>query len=80
MTAPEDERARRGFIALNAVRIASIMAVLAGIVISQRAGGLIQYAGMALAFGGLAAFFFVPKRLARRWRSPEEDNSGGRPE
>ena len=74
MTAPDDERARRGFIALNAVRIVSVMAVLAGIVISQRTGGLIQYAGMAIAFGGLAAFFFVPKRLARRWRSPDENS------
>ena len=80
MTAPHDERARRGFIALNAVRIVSLMAVLAGIVLSQRAPGLGQYAGMALAFGGLAAFFFVPKRLARRWRSHDKGSSGGRPE
>lgn len=72
MTTPEEDRARQGYLALNFVRLGSLVAVMAGIVLSQKAGGLLQYAGMALAFGGLAAFFFVPKRMARRWRSSDE--------
>lgn len=75
MSGPIDDAealARGRYMMLNLVRFASLAAVLIGIAISQQAIDLPVPLGIVLAVLGLLGFFFLPNRIARRWRSDQE--------
>ena len=67
--AQDDERAARGFMLMNAVRIASLGAVILGIAGANAALPLPYAVSVVLAIGGLIAFFFAPRLIARRFKS-----------
>lgn len=72
MTDEAEATARRRFMLLNLVRLASLAAVLLGIAGSQGAVALPQPLSIALAVAGLLGFFFGPNLLAKSWRSGEK--------
>ena len=55
---------------LHAVRIAAVVVVLAGVVVMGRDAANEGYGGALLVAFGAFLFFFVPRTLARRWKSP----------
>ncbi|MCX7284064.1 MAG: hypothetical protein NTX28_08455 [Novosphingobium sp.] len=64
------------FFALQAVRLSGAVMVLLGVMIgTQRApallSGLPQEAGYVLAALGLVEFFWIPRLLARKWKTPD---------
>lgn len=64
------------FFALQAVRLSGAIMVLLGVMIGTgRApsflAGLPLEAGYALAAVGMVEFFFVPRLLARKWKTPD---------
>lgn len=60
------------FLVLVLTRFLGAALTMAGVVISAGNSDYPQWLGYVLAATGLASFFFVPKALARRWRSPGE--------
>lgn len=72
MTRAEDEaRARQRYLVLNAVRLSGMALVLLGIVIAR---GVLPFdvpwvVGVVIAVVGLIEFFFLPRLIARRWKS-----------
>lgn len=72
MTAAENEaRARQRYLVLNAVRLSGLALVLFGIVIAR---GVLPFdvpwvVGVVIAVVGLVEFFFLPRLIARRWKS-----------
>lgn len=65
---PEEETARRRYIAMNVARIGGIAVLLIGLMIAR---GLVDgpwWLGTALAVGGLLGFFFLPTLMVRRWK------------
>lgn len=70
---PEEVRARQRYIILNAVRIGGLGMLLVGVAIAR---GVVDgpYAlGVVLAVAGLLDFFFLPRLLARRWKTGDRD-------
>lgn len=65
-----DDLARRRFFILQAVRMAGVAMVLTGLAITQGAIDLPQAAGVALVAAGFIDVFFVPRLLAKKWKSP----------
>ncbi|MBD2842586.1 hypothetical protein [Erythrobacter rubeus] len=61
--------ARKRYLLLNAVRIGSLGAILLGIAIARNVIDLPFALGVVLSVGGLIAFFFAPRTLARRWKA-----------
>ncbi len=64
------------YFALQAVRASGAVMVLVGVMIGTGRGpaflaGMPQVVGYALALAGMAEFFWVPRLLARRWRTPD---------
>lgn len=64
------------FFALQAVRLSGAVMVLLGVMIGTgRApaalGGIPQAVGYVLAVLGMAEFFWIPRLLARKWRTPD---------
>ncbi|WP_225207817.1 hypothetical protein [Novosphingobium huizhouense] len=61
------------FAALQAVRLAGALIALAGVLVSSGNVAWLKAvppeAGFPLLLVGMAAFFFVPPLLARRWKS-----------
>ena len=66
---PERERAQRRFVWLQIVRLGALAAVIVGIAIAQDALPAPYALGVALAVGGMLAFFFAPPLLARRFKA-----------
>ena len=69
--ANDDARARQRYLALNAVRLSGMALVLFGIVIAR---GVLPFdvpwaVGVVIAVVGLIEFFFLPRLIARRWKS-----------
>lgn len=64
--------AKKRFLALNLVRITGLILVLLGIAIAQGVVDLPRMVGIALALFGLYDFFYMPRLLARRWKSPDQ--------
>ncbi|MGV3512927.1 MAG: hypothetical protein ACO1OX_13090 [Novosphingobium sp.] len=61
---------------LQAVRLSGAVLVLLGVMIGTGRGpafldGLPQEAGYLLAAAGIFEFFFVPRMIARKWRTPD---------
>lgn len=64
------------FFALQAVRLSGAVMVLVGVMIGTgRApsflGGMPREAGYVLAVLGMIEFFYVPRLLARKWKTPD---------
>jgi hypothetical protein len=74
MTGDRDEIARRRFAIFQAVRVAGVPLMIAGLWIwvgdAVRPGGL-PALGIPLFLIGSATAFVVPQVLARRWRTPD---------
>ncbi len=64
--------AKKRFAVLNLVRLVGLGVVLLGIAISQGATNAPPALGIVLALSGLVAFFFLPKTVAKGWRSDAE--------
>ncbi len=69
--ADNEARARQRFLVLNAVRFSGMALVLFGIVIAR---GVLPFdvpwvVGVVIAVVGLVEFFFLPRLIARRWKS-----------
>ncbi len=67
-----DDPAFGRYMMLNLVRIAGMLMVLAGVAIHYGKIDLSQVFAYVLAGAGLLGFFYVPRLLARRWRTPEK--------
>lgn len=63
--------AKRRFLAINLIRFAGLACVLLGIAIAQGVIDLPPLVGLALAAFGLFDFFFMPRTIAKRWRSEQ---------
>lgn len=61
--------AAQRFMVMGAVRIGSLIAVILGIAIARAVIDLPYWFGVALAIGGMVAFFFGPPILAKRWKA-----------
>lgn len=61
--------AARRFMVLGLVRIGAIAALLVGLMIARAVIDAPYWLGVALAVGGMAAFFFAPPLLAKRWKA-----------
>jgi hypothetical protein len=68
---PEEREAAARYTMMNVTRIASILAVVAGIATAQGALDLPYALGVVLAVAGMLAFFFGPPLLARRWKAKD---------
>lgn len=68
-TDEERERAQARFVWLQVLRLGSIAAVLVGLAIANAVLPAPWILGVALAVGGLIAFFFGPPLLARRFKA-----------
>ncbi|EAQ29203.1 hypothetical protein NAP1_00485 [Erythrobacter sp. NAP1] len=68
-TDEERERAQQRYVYLQLTRFAAIGAVLLGIAIARAVVPAPYWLGVALAVGGLVAFFFGPPLLARRFKA-----------
>lgn len=75
MTMPDqaaEALAKKRFIALNLIRITGLICVLLGVAVAQGVIDLPRLLGLALAAFGLYDFFFMPRMLAKRWKSPDQ--------
>ncbi|MXO62461.1 hypothetical protein [Qipengyuania oceanensis] len=71
MSGPEKDPAASRFAIITLARLAGALCVVFGMpMVSGRIGDS-PALGIALILVGLAGFFFLPKYLARRWRSPK---------
>ena len=74
MTAGNEDQARARFFMLSAARFAGVGVVMLGMAIwlgdLLRPGGW-PAVGIPLFLAGVAETLFLPKFLARRWRSPD---------
>jgi len=64
--------AKRRFMAINLIRITGLACVLLGIAITQGVIDLPRFVGVVLAIFGLYDFFFMPRIIAKRWRSGDK--------
>lgn len=67
---PDERLARRRFTILSLVRLSGAAFLTVGLL--SVAGKIVipQLAGFVLVAAGLANFLFVPRHLARQWKSP----------
>lgn len=64
--------ARTRFFILALLRLVGAAAIMVGLVIAAgRFPDIPRFAGVALTLIGALDFAFVPRLLARRWRSPQ---------
>lgn len=74
MTDP-DVQARNRYFVMTGTRIAAAAGALFGLVLIGRAVAIEQKAiGIALVLSALVVMATVPRALARRWRTPQEDS------
>ena len=67
---PEDEQARRRWMAITGVRLAGMAGAVFGLVLAARAETLApKLLGVAILLSALAVMAIVPAALAHRWRS-----------
>ena len=67
----DDALARNRFFALNAIRLSGLALVLVAIAIGYGRIDAPQYIAYVLGPIGLFEFFFLPKIVARKWRTPD---------
>jgi len=68
-----ESRAAKRYHILGAVRIGSIASVIAGISIARELVEAPYVLGVALAVGGMIAFFFAPPLLAKNWKAGDRE-------
>lgn len=68
----ESDPARGRFAVLQLVRLAGLGVVLLGALFYVGRLGNAPELGAMLLIAGAAAFFFLPRLLARRWKSPDQ--------
>ncbi len=68
-----ETRAAKRYYILSAVRVGSIASVIAGISIARALVEAPYWLGVALAVGGMIAFFFAPPLLAKRWKAGDRE-------
>lgn len=68
----DESTAKRRFMMLNLVRLGGLALILAAIAISQKMPEISFIFTIALALGGLSIFHFVPRRLAKQWKSEDQ--------
>lgn len=76
MSDPTRDPAMGRYFALQAVRASGAVLVLLGVLVQAGKGpgplaALPPLAGIVMALAGLWDFFFLPRIVARRWRTPE---------
>ena len=76
MSDPARDPAMGRYFALQAVRASGAVLVLLGVLVQAGKGpgplaALPPIAGIVMALAGLWDFFFLPRIVARRWRTPE---------
>jgi DMSO/TMAO reductase YedYZ heme-binding membrane subunit len=65
--------ARNRFFVMGISRVLGVALALFGLVLTQNIPGRAgMIAGIILILAGLAAIAFLPRALARRWRTPPE--------
>ena len=67
-----DDPAAGRFFIMGLARFAGMFIALFGIIILAGNSRFPIWLGYVLALAGMLAFFYVPKALARKWRSPPE--------
>lgn len=80
MSRAEDEaRAKQRYLILNAVRLGGLGLVLLGIALARGvlALGVPWLVGAVIAVIGLLEFFFLPRLIARRWKSEGDAGDAG---
>lgn len=70
---PEEERARRRYMAMNAARLGGIAVTLAGLAGVREVLPLPYWLSVALVLGGIGGFFFGPPLLVKRWKANDTD-------
>ena len=65
-----DDQARNRFFILQALRLAGIVQVVAGLAITTDALALPHIVGYLLIANGMVDTFVLPVMLAKRWKSP----------
>lgn len=70
---PEEETARKRYIAMNAVRIGGIAVLLLGLAMARGVAPGPWWLGAFLAVDGLLAFFFLPTLMVRSWKRADRD-------
>lgn len=68
---PEEETARKRYMAMNAVRIGGIAVLLIGVAMTRGVVPGPWWLGAFLAVDGLLAFFFAPRLLVRHWKKAD---------
>lgn len=72
MNEDQEALARKRYGTMNLVRLGAIALVLIGMGIANGAIELPVALGIALAFTGLIAFFFVPRAMVKRWKAQDQ--------
>ena len=70
-----DHLARNRFVMMGMTRIAGVATVLLGLLTVTDNLGWPAWVGWILIAFGLAEVFFAPQMMARRWRTPPEDEA-----
>ncbi|MEL6738599.1 MAG: hypothetical protein AAFO28_06705 [Pseudomonadota bacterium] len=71
-----EEQARRRYTWLNAARIGGIAVAIAGIAGTRNVIPLPYSVSVALAVGGILAFFFAPPLMVKRWKARDAADGG----
>ena len=67
----EEERAAQRFLMMNMARIGGVIVLGAGIAMAREVLPGPYWLGVALAVAGVAAFFFGPPMLVKRWKESD---------
>lgn len=68
---PEEAEAVKRYNIMTLVRFGAALPVMAGLAIAQGLVDLPYLLGVVMALAGLAAFFFGPPLLVRRWKAAD---------
>lgn len=68
---PEEQRARTRYTLLNLTRIGGIAVTIAGLAGAREVIPLPYFLSVVLALVGIAAFFFGPPMLVKRWKAQD---------
>ncbi|WP_375402688.1 hypothetical protein [uncultured Sphingomonas sp.] len=75
MTDPDDLLARRRYYAMMSVELAGVAGAVFGLVLIGRSVGTIpRVIGAAIVISALLMIASVPRAMARRWRTPPEND------
>ncbi len=68
----EHDPAMTGFALMNLVRLACVATVVLGMLVLRERLDWPEILGPVLVVVGAAAFFVLPRRVARHWKTPEK--------